>query len=131
MGPVYAGDVVIPLLASYREGLEKALRYDTEGRTFDDVVEQVSSGHAQFWPITYHSVIVTQVSGKTLHYWLAAGRIAELEAVTPLILDFGRDTGCTRATLTGRQGWIRSFLSGTGWREVGRADGIIQMEVDL
>jgi hypothetical protein len=128
---VRVGDVVIPPLEHYRTGLEKALQYDTDGRTFDDIAEQVSHGHAQYWPITYHSVIVTQVSGKTLHYWLAAGRIAELQAITPQILSFGRDMGCTKATLTGRQGWARSFLKDAGWHEVDRADGIIQMEVDL
>lgn len=128
---MYAGDVVIPPIEHYRAGLEKALQFDTEGSTFDKVAEQVSTTHAQYWPITDRSVIVTQIDGKDLHFWLATGDIVELQAITPRILDFGRDMGCTRATLTGRRGWVKSFLRDTGWREVGRESRIVQMAVDL
>jgi len=135
MGTVPSGDVVtgdrtrpkgLPPLDFYRAGLEKALRIDTEGGTFDQLTGQVQNGHAQYWPAG-SSVIITQIAGLTLHFWLASGTLAELQAVTPHVLDYGREQGCTRATLTGRKGWLRSFLKDTGWRQ----SPIIQMEVDL
>jgi hypothetical protein len=116
----------LPPLDFYRAGLEKALQIDTDGGTFDQVVERVQDGHAQYWPCG-SSVIITQISGLSLHFWLASGTLAELQAVTPHILDFGREQGCTRATLTGRKGWLRSFLRDTGWKQ----SKIIQMEVEL
>ena len=117
---------MIPPIESYRAGLEKALRHSPEPCTFDTVLEKVRTKHAQYWPCG-SSVIITQISGTTLHFWLAAGNTAELQHVTPQILDFGREHGCTLATLTGRPGWLRSFLSLTGWKP----SRLVMMEKEL
>jgi hypothetical protein len=108
----------LPPLEQYREGLEKALQYGEETCTFDTIASGVNDRTAQYWPVSERSVIVTQKDGTDWHFWLAAGNIAELQAATPLILEEGRVQGCNRATLVGRRGWLRSFLTGTGWTQV-------------
>ena len=53
---------------------------------------------------------------KTLHFFLAAGVMEELEAMLPSILEWGESVGCDRAVLVGRKGWERSFLKQEGWK---------------
>jgi hypothetical protein len=90
----------------------------------------VSCGEAHFWP-GVNSCIVTecvQHPGKRfLNFFLAAGHLGELEAMTPLILEWGKLNGCTHATLAGRKGWERTFLSRTGWKKT----EVIIMETEI
>ena len=99
--------------------LEQALTYAGGTHTMDDVVEAIEAGSMLFWPGT-NSAIVTEIGVyprcKVLHFFLAGGDLAELEAMVPSILAYGRSQGCTKATLAGRPGWGRSFLSRTGWK---------------
>lgn len=94
-----------------------------------DVVAAIDAGAMQFWPGT-NSAIVTEIGVyprcKVLHFFLAGGNAAELEAMTPFVLAWGRTQGCTKATLAGRKGWERSFLTRTGWKATLR-----HMETDL
>jgi len=41
--------------------------------------------------------------------------MAELEAMVPGVVEWGREQGCTLARMAGRRGWERSFLTDTGW----------------
>lgn len=116
-------------ICDYRRYIEDALEYAGQSHTFEDVVAMVASGEAQFWPLP-HSAIVTEIvvepRKKRLNFFLAGGVLAELEAATPLILEWGRERGCTSATLIGRKGWERTFLSRTGWKS-----GLVVLEKDL
>lgn len=117
----------LPDIRFYRAKLEKALRHGLESCTFDTLVAAVQSGGAQYWPCG-SSVFVTQIAGgNTLHFWAAAGKMDEIERALPLVLAWGQEHGCTRATLTGRPGWLRSFLSRTGWVQ----SPIVAMELNL
>lgn len=105
-------------IQNYRSHIEAALQYSGGTHTFEDIVEGVERGELQFWPGP-DSVIVTEIAQyprrKALHFFLAGGHLPELEAMTPEILAWGREQGCNQATLCGRRGWDRTFLTRTGW----------------
>ena len=102
-----------------RPEIEKALKYSAGTHTFDDVVELVQQAKMQFWP-GRSSVIVTEIvlhpQSKCLNYFLAAGKMDELEMMTPMIESWGKGLGCTRVTLAGRKGWQRTFLVSQGYK---------------
>lgn len=107
-------------LEEARPQIEAALSYSGGTHNFNDVCEQITAGRLQFWPGP-RSVVVTEIieypRQRTLHFFLAGGHMAELEAMLPTILEWGRAQGCTSASLTGRKGWVRSFLKDEGWNE--------------
>lgn len=117
-------------LSRYRRHISDALSHASATHAYDDVARMVSAGLMQYWPGPA-SIVVTETidhpQARLLHFFLAAGVRAELEAMTPLILDWGKSRGCTRATLIGRKGWQRTFLKDTGWR----TSDLIFMEKDL
>jgi hypothetical protein len=102
-----------------RPVLQPALDLAGGTHTLDDVESMVTDGRLQFWPGP-SSAIITEIieypRQRTLHYFLAGGDIAEIEAMLPNIEAWGRSHGCTSASLTGRHGWSRSFLTKKdGW----------------
>lgn len=105
-------------ITAYRRQIEAALEYADGSHVFDDVVRQVETGALQFWPGPT-SVIVTEIlehpQRRTLNFFLASGSLQELERMTPVVLEWGKSKGCTRAVMLGRKGWERSFLTRTGW----------------
>lgn len=111
------------LLAEFtrcREELERALKFTGGTHDLDSVWKGIQDGDLQLW-VAEHSVMVTEVQSyplcRVLHFFLAAGRMEELEALYPLVMEWGRDEmDCTRASLAGRPGWARSFLTKKqGW----------------
>lgn len=116
------GDLVSPDVAEglerTRRHIEAALVYAENDHDFDDVVALVESGKAQAW-FGPESVIITQITDaprKTyLSFFLAGGKLQELEAMVPKVLEWGKQQGCVGAMLIGRRGWERTFLVRTGW----------------
>ena len=104
----------------YRLQIEAALAYAAGSHTFDDVAAGVAAGTMQLW-LGPNSVMVTELVDypryRALRFFLAGGRMPELEAMTPGVLDWGREQGCARAEFLGRRGWQRSFLTRSGWRD--------------
>lgn len=113
--------VMVSDLERLRPSIEEALSYGGNTHRFEDVVEAVEAGRMHAW-IGEHSVVVTELvqtpSGrKDLHFFLAAGNEAELKALHPRILEWGQSEGCTHATVIGRKGWARSWLTkDLGWQ---------------
>lgn len=105
----------IPPLESYREGIESALRKCGQDVTFDEIAKSVDEGFTVMWAITTRSVILTQISGRTLNFFIASGIAHELRQAMPAIEAYGRDMGCTTASMLGRKGWAKSWLGGDGW----------------
>lgn len=105
---------------AFRPQLEAALEYADGSHTFEDVARLVAEGNMQFWPGTT-SAVVTEIINyprkKTLNFFLAGGDLAELERMSPIILQWGRSVGCTHAAFCGRPGWERTFLTRTGWQK--------------
>lgn len=109
----------IPTLEEYRGAINDALRYAYDSHTFEDIRDMVASGRLQFWP-GKDSVIITEILEypryKVLHFFLAGGgSLAELQRMTPLVEEWGRTQGCKKASLVGRKGWERTFITRDGW----------------
>jgi hypothetical protein len=103
-----------------REILQPALDYAGGTHLWEDIHQGIAEGRYLLWP-GVRSAILTEIieypRQRTLHFFLAGGNIAELEAMVPGIIEWGRSKGCTSASLTGRMGWSRSFLTRTeGWK---------------
>ena len=117
-------------ISAYRTHITNAISYSGGTHQYEDIAEMVAAGHANYWPGP-DSIVVTETithpRARILHFFLAGGVMRELQAMAPHILDWGRSQGCTRATLIGRRGWERTFLSRTGWRK----SDLILMEKDL
>lgn len=109
----------MPDIAAYRSYIEAALQYAGGTHTFEDVTAGVAEGRMQFWP-GVRSAIITELlespRARTLHFFLAGGDLAELEAMEPLVIAWGKTQGCTAASMVGRKGWERTFLTQrAGW----------------
>lgn len=101
--------------------IEAALKYADGSHTYQDVCDAVAAGKMMYWPGP-SSVVITEIiespRQRTLNFFLAGGAngaLAQLEAMVPTILEWGRSQGCTKAIFTGRPGWEKTFLSRTGW----------------
>ena len=109
--------------------LDGALAYADGSHTAADIHAGVAKGTFQEWPGD-ESIIITEIREtprqRILLFFLAAGNMTELRAMTPGILDWGRMHGCVKAQLIGRHGWTRSWLAQAGWKETARI-----MERDL
>ncbi len=103
----------------HRATLARALEYTGGTHTLDDVWEGVLDGRFQLWTGP-GSIVVTELLAypqcRTLHFFLAAGKMEELTAMYPAILEWGKALGCSKASLAGRPGWTRGFLQREGWR---------------
>lgn len=107
-------------VANVRRQIERALAFTGGTHTVDDVLEMVERGELQLWQGD-DSIIVTQILTyprlKELCFFLAAGRMAGMKSMAPIILQWGRDQHCARAVFAGRPGWARTFLTQEdGWR---------------
>lgn len=104
----------------YLPQIEAALAQGDGCYTVDDIVAAVERGDMQGWYLP-QSVLITHVSeyprAKVIHVLLASGALAEIEQAAPIMEQWARANGCTRATLVGRHGWKRSFLTRNGWTE--------------
>lgn len=109
----------IPPIEDYRQAIEDALAYASGTYSFDDIAAGVAAGTMQYWA-GINSIIITEIidypQKRVLHFFLAGGGdLAELEEMTPPIIEWGRKKGCTTAQMIGRKGWERTFLTRTGW----------------
>lgn len=108
--------------------LTRALRYAGTHR-IEDIELGIAEGRFQGWP-GEDSMIVTELLQtplrKTCHFFLAEGNLTELHAMTPGILAWARQQGCTHASLLGRPGWQKSFV-----REFGFTPSGVLMEAEL
>lgn len=78
------------------------------GQEWSEVQDRLAENTAQLWLGT-KSVLLTEIVGDAIHVWLGAGRLSELMQMRPVIEQTGREWGCKRATIDGREGWRRVF----------------------
>jgi hypothetical protein len=106
-------------LQRLRHHVEAALEYSGGTHGIEDIAEGLKKGRFQLWPAD-DSVVVTEIIVyprlKNLHFFLAGGDLDELRLMRPLIESWGRDMGCTRVSLAGREGWAKTFLRDEGYR---------------
>lgn len=107
-------------LADRRDQIEAALQYADGSHRFEDIVAAVEAGRMQFWPGP-GSAIITEIletpGYKSVNFFLAGGELPELERMTPVVLEWAKAEGCTKAIFAGRPGWERTFLTRTGWEK--------------
>jgi hypothetical protein len=117
-------------LGAHRSQIEAALAYAGGTHTFEDIQAGVEAGSLQYWPGP-RSVVITEIiqypRSRALNFFLAGGELPELEAMYPLIEEWGRAQGCTVAVMSGRKGWERSFLT----RKEGWEPKLVVFEKDL
>lgn len=106
-------------LERLRHHVEAALEYSGGTHGIEDIAEGLKKGRFQLWPAN-DSVVVTEIIVyprlKNLHFFLAGGDLDELRLMRPLIESWGRDMGCTRVSLAGREGWSKTFLRDEGYK---------------
>jgi hypothetical protein len=106
-------------LQRLRHHVEAALEYSGGTHGIEDIAEGLKKGRFQLWPAD-DSVVVTEIIVyprlKNLHFFLAGGDLDELRLMRPLIESWGRDMGCTRVSLAGREGWAKTFLRDEGYK---------------
>jgi hypothetical protein len=78
------------------------------GQEWNEVQARIDENTAQLW-LGERSVLLTEIVGDAVHVWLGAGDLAELMQMRPMIEQAGREWGCKRATIDGREGWRRVF----------------------
>lgn len=109
--------------------LDRALAYAEGTHTQADIEAAVATGDMQRWDGD-HSVIVTEVRQaprrRILNFFLAEGNLVELRTMVPPILAWGKEHGCTSASMVGRFGWQRTWLVTDGWKAAA-----VVMERDL
>ena len=107
-------------------GLEEALRQGGGMHDIEHVLSAVTQHRAQLWVEGPNAMVTEVIVGpkeKGLHFWIATGTLDGCIALSNKVMDWGREVGCTVASLTGRPGWARA-LAHEGWEhrmvEMGR-----------
>lgn len=115
-------------IAEHNAGIARALTEGGSTHTLEDVLDAVELGEAQLW-LEEDACIVTEIHqaprAQILHFWIATGKLEPVLALRHKVMAWGKERGCTKATMTGRRGWLRA-LAGTEWRET-----LALMEADI
>lgn len=111
--------------------ISSALGYTGGTHTLDDVREMVADGRLQLWP-SADSFILTEIlqypRQRIVNLFLAGGSLENgSRDIYPVVMDWAREQGCSRATFAGRPGWARTFLT----REEGWSAPLVLFERDL
>lgn len=97
--------------------LAEALEHGGGTHSLNDVLAQIEKGDAQLWQ-NEGGVIVTEMKDtpnkRVVHFWLAAGELESVVALSKDVLAWAKEKGCEQATLAGRRGWER-VLASEGW----------------
>ena len=85
-----------------------ALEYAHNSHSFEQVIDIVKRGDAQFWAFS-DSAIVTEIieypQRRTLRFWLAGGNLKTLLDVEPKIRKWSILYRCEAVEIIGRKGW--------------------------
>jgi hypothetical protein len=94
--------------------IERALaRQPLPTHTMEHVWEALASGNCVLWPTANAAAVVEIVEHptglRTLHHWLAGGRLAELQETERAVAAYARAHGYAAVTIAGRAGWERAL----------------------
>jgi hypothetical protein len=105
------------LTLDHLHGLIDALEEGGGTHKLEHVFSALREGTAQLW-IDGPCVVVTEVNDtpreRELQFWLAAGTLDEVIHLSNKVMKWGREQGCTVASLCGRRGWAKA-LRREGW----------------
>jgi len=104
--------------------IKSALEYAEGTHTFSDVAVSLLDGERLLWP-GERCCVVTEFADyprkRIMNYFLAGGERGSGEELNKMLISlesFARSAGCDAVTLTGRPGWLKSFLRAEGYRRV-------------
>ena len=100
-----------------RPWIEAALEYSGGTHNFADVVADIETGFAQFWPAPrgcFVTHILTFPQKKVLLFFLGGGDLQQLALMHDDVLAWGKAQGCQSAMISGRNGWAR-ILGSLSW----------------
>lgn len=106
--------------------LESALNANPENEeTIEDVEVALKRGEAQYWNYR-QTVAVTRIEGVSLHIWLLAGSMGDVEVLINKSAEYAQRKGLAGLVIESwRKGWLR-YLSKHGFYEL---DGWLVREV--
>lgn len=100
-----------------RAWIEAALDYSGGTHDFADVVQAVIQGSMQLWAGD-DACAVTEIihypKKKTLHVFLAGGKMETILDMQESAAQWGKLQGCDTLTIAGRHGWLK-VLNKHGW----------------
>lgn len=99
--------------------IQAALKYSGGTHDLDDVRREIEQDRLQFWP-GVNSAVVTEIQLypklKACNFFLAGGNMEELRGMCQRIEQWSKSIGCTRMLISGRMGWVRTFLTKDGYK---------------
>ena len=101
--------------------IEGALEYANGDFDLQDIADGISRNQYMFWTCETAAVVTQFMEAKgrvTIHLFLAGGDLAGVEELVRECEAWGRQHGCHAMTLTGREGWKKSFLKPMGFKDV-------------
>lgn len=87
-----------------------------------DLRNDILAGRAQLWAADEGAMVTQCVDDgaeRTLHVWLAGGRLTSILALREGLEAWARGLGCEAITIEGRSGWAR-VLGAHGYRRRGK-----------
>ena len=101
--------------------IEGALEYTGGDFNLKDVADGISRGQYMLWSCET-AVMITEFARSPqqtiLHLFLAGGDMDGVKELVNTIEKWAVEIGCHRITLTGREGWKKSFVKSLGYTEV-------------
>jgi hypothetical protein len=94
--------------AELQHRLTRALRVNGNLLTAEGILQAVEEGRMQSWTKNETlgvTELVDHQGGRVLNVVLAVGRLEDVVALKPDIIEFGRQHGAKRIRLEGRRGW--------------------------
>lgn len=92
--------------------IESGLHMMQGAYTIDDVTILLGAGHFKLWSLENSALLtefVTYPQFKVLNLWSAGGKLDELLALRPRLIECAKQNGCKGGTALGRMGWERVF----------------------
>lgn len=104
--------------------IKSALEYAEGTHNIDDVFVSLLDGERHLW-MGENCFIITEFATyprkRIMNYFLAGGERGSLTSFSKMLEStekFARANGCDAVTLTGRPGWVKTFLKGEGFRRI-------------
>jgi len=106
-------------LSRCKEWIEAALQHSGGTHDFWDIVEGVYEKRMQLWAAE-RGCLVTEIvhfpKKKVLNVFLGGGELEQLADMHTNVIAWGKEQGCTGASICGRAGWVRAFKK-YGWKQ--------------
>ena len=105
-------------LLDFLPEIEEALARGHGTHNVADMIARIESGNCELW-VEGEGLLVTKIEEwprmRVMRFWLAAGKLADVMALEPRVIERAREAGCTGMVIDGRKGWGKVLSE--GWSE--------------